>query len=106
MQETSNASMRPGIFTPENDSVLVWTLIQNKCFNEAGDFHPRKPLKRLELKGMAMAASMRPGIFTPENPIDTSFVHQSFQCFNEAGDFHPRKLNGSEGLRLRFVPLQ
>ena len=34
--------MRPGIFTPENNSLLYRGASTAACFNEAGDFHPGK----------------------------------------------------------------
>ena len=59
--------MRPGIFTPENPSLM-----------------PRR------WQG-CIGASMRPGIFTPENITNCSIFGQGKSSFNEAGDFHPRK---------------
>ena len=58
--------MRPGIFTPENRSSKKLEEWRIWIFNEAGDFHPRKP-------------------------ADADRLFKQEYVFNEAGDFHPRK---------------
>ena len=85
--------MRPGIFTPENSNTLHCRAAGQSCFNEAGDFHPRKPELNTEYEFEDIDASMRPGIFTPENDCPRLFDLARVSGFNEAGDFHPRKLS-------------
>ena len=51
------ASMRPGIFTPENDHPFGAAQGGTFCFNEAGDFHPRKP--KLELQAAVISLTLQ-----------------------------------------------
>ena len=62
--------MRPGDFSPGNPAPPPGASAARAtaCFNEAGGFLPRKPLKKWERRIRSpQRASMRPGDFSPGN---------------------------------------
>ena len=62
-----HASMRPGRFHPGNSLERVLLVRQDRRFNEAGAFPPRKYAEGFERFEFQIEASMRPGRFHPGN---------------------------------------
>ena len=107
--------MGPGSFDPGSTTARQADRGENRRFNGAGVFRPRKSSFCLLLDGLGLVASMGPGSFdpgseavrwrlrpkpplqwgrglsTPEVPLPASKSTDSFSGFNGAGVFRPRK---------------